>query len=185
MRRLLSAAAAAALLALAACVDTDSAEVSGGGRVSATVAAVHPSDRSIDLVTESGERFRVTATDEMRNFDQIEPGDVATLEIFGSVMVRVAGADAPSTPQTFAVIGRSPEGALPAGVAGVVTTATLGFVSYDPETFEAVLTLPDGEIIVVPVEPEMRGFAAARRAGERIEVTFSDGVALFVDPPAA
>jgi hypothetical protein len=138
----------------------------------------------VTLETDEGETLRVTAPPEMRNFAQIEPGDVATLEIYGSVAVRVADAAAPAETQTLAVLGRAPEGARPGAIAGAVTTATLEFVSYDPATFEAALILPDGEPIVVPVEPEMRAFAVARAPGERIEVTFSDAVALFVDAPA-
>jgi hypothetical protein len=182
MQRLLIGAAAALLLV--GCASTDTAEVTDAATVSATVAAVDPAARTIALVTDGGETIRLTATPEMRNFDQIEPGDVATLEIYGSVQVRVAGADAPAEPQTLAVLGRAPEGARPGAVAGMITTATLEFVAYDPATHEAALILPDGEPIVVPVQPEMRAFAAARTPGERIEVTFSDAVALLVEPAA-
>ncbi len=177
----LSIAAAAALL-LGACANTDTAEIARVASVSATVAAVNPTTRAVDLTTDEGETIRLTAGPEMRNFDQIEPGDVATLEIYGSVMVQVAGVDAPAEPQTLAVLGRAPDGARPGALAGVVTIATLEFVSYDPETFMAALILPDGEPIAVPVQPEMRPFDTARTPGERIEVTFSDAVALIVDP---
>jgi hypothetical protein len=175
----------AATLLLAACVNTDSAEVSDDAIVSATVAAVNPETRAIDLRTEDGGAIRLTATPAMRNFDQIEVGDVASLEIYGSIMVRVAGPDAPAEPQTLAVLGRAPEGARPGAVAGSVTTLTVEFVSYDPATREASLILPDGDAITVPVEPGMQAFAAARAPGEMIEVTLSDAVAMIIEAPAA
>lgn len=184
MRRILIPAAAAALLLAACTANNQTAEVENLATVSATVASVNPATRAIELTTDEGETIRMTAGPEMRNFDQIEPGDVATLEIYGSVQVQLAGPGAPAEPQTLALFGRAPEGARPGAVAGIVTTATVEFVSYDPVTSQAVLILPDGEPETVPVEPQMRAFAAARTPGERIEVTFSDAVALFVDAPA-
>ncbi len=174
--------AAAALLLGACTMNNQAAEVANTAAVSATVAAVNPATRTIDLTTADGQTIQLTATPEMRNFDQIEPGDVATLEIYGSVQVALAGPGAPAEPQTFAVFGRAPEGARPGAMAGMMTTATVQFISYNPATFEAALILPDGDAVTVPVEPGMRAFAAARTPGERIEVTFSDAIALFVEP---
>lgn len=186
MRRILLGAAASALLFAAACADNNrSAAVESAAAVSATVAAVNRSARTVDLTTEDGEFIRMTAPPEMRNFDQIEPGDVATLEMFGSMEVRVADPGAPAEPQTMALLGRAPDGARPGAVAGFVTSLTVRFVSYDPATFRATVIMPDGEQVVVPVEPGMRAFAAARTQGERIEVTFTDAAALFVDAPDA
>ncbi|MBP7001329.1 hypothetical protein [Amaricoccus sp.] len=182
MRSILLAAAAA--IALAGCDSLFQREVSHAAEVSATVTAVRPATRSIDLATASGETLTLTASPDMRNFDQIEPGDVATLQMFGSMSVRVADSTAPNQTDTFALIGRAPKGERPGSIFGAVTTTTVTFVSYDPRTFEAVVTLPSGERRAVRVQPGMRAFAAARTPGERIEVTISDAVALFVDAPA-
>lgn len=176
--------AAAAALALAGCDSMFQREVSRAAEVSATVTAVDPATRRIDLATANGEALTLTASPDMRNFDRIEPGDVATMQMFGSMSVRVADATAPNRTDTFAMIGRAPEGDRPGSVFGAVTTTTVTFVSYDPETFEAVVVLPSGERRAVQVQPGMRSFAAARTRGERIEVTISDAVALFVDAPA-
>jgi hypothetical protein len=177
-------AAATAALVLAGCDSMFQREVSNAAEVSATVVAVDPATRRIDLATASGERLSLTATPDMRNFDQIEPGDIATMQMFGSISVRVADATAPNQTDTFAMIGRAPEGDRPGSIIGSVTMATVTFVSYDPGSFDAEIILPSGERRVVPVQPGMRSFAAARTRGERIEVTISDAVALFVDAPA-
>lgn len=183
MRRILMTTAAGAAMLLAACtMNNQQAEVGDAAAVSATVAAVNPATRTIDLITAEGETIRMTATPEMRNFDQIEVGDIATLEMQGSIQVQLASPGAPAEPQTFAVFGRAPEGARPGAFAGMVTTATVRFVSYNPATFEAALILPDGDAVTVPVEPGMRAFAAARTAGDRIDVTMTDAIAMFVDP---
>ncbi|MBP7241538.1 hypothetical protein [Amaricoccus sp.] len=182
MRTVLMAAAAA--IALSGCDSMFQREVSHAAEVSATVTAVDPATRRIDLATASGETLTLTASPDMRNFDQIEPGDVATMQMFGSMSVRVADSAAPNQTDTFAMIGRAPEGTRPGSVFGAVTTTTVVFLSYDARSFEATVALPSGEVRVAPVEPGMRSFAAARTRGERIEVTISDAVALFVDPPA-
>jgi hypothetical protein len=182
MRHLLIAAAGA--LALAACAPDPGIEVTRTAAITATVAAVDPAGRAIDLRTADGGAFSFVAGPEMRNFDQIEPGDVATLEVSGTVTVRPLGERAGPEPEAFAIVGRAPEGARPGAFAGSVETMTVTLVAYDPASFEATIRLPDGGEIVVPVEPEMRDFAAGRTPGERFEVTFSDAVAAFVEPAA-
>lgn len=174
--------AAAAVLLAACTANNQMAEVADSATVSATVVAVNPSTRVIDLKTSQGEAIQLTATPAMRNFGQIEVGDVATLEMYGSVQVQLAGPGAPVEPQTLAVFGRAPEGDRPGAVAGSVTTATLVFGAYDAINSEAALFLPDGSEVTVAVQPAMRAFAAARTPGERIDVTFSDAIALVVEP---
>jgi hypothetical protein len=182
MRHLLLASAA---LALAACAPaSDGIEVTRTASITANVAAVDPATREIDLIASDGSAFSFVAGPEMRNFDQIEPGDTATLEVSGTVTVRALGSRVGPEPETFAVLGRAPEGARPGAFAGTVSTMTVTLLGYDPATFEATILMPDGEELVVPVEPEMREYAAGRTAGERFELTFSDAVAAFVEPAA-
>lgn len=182
--RMLAGAVAAALL-LAGCDSMNQREVATEAEVTATVTGVDRATRRIDLVTAGGEALSLTATPQMRNFDRIEPGDVATMQMYGSVSVRVADRSVPDERSTLGVIGRAPEGGRPGSVIGTVTTTTVTFVSYDPRTFEATILGPGGNPMVVAVQPGMRSFAAARTRGERVEVTISDAVALFVDRPAS
>ena len=183
MRSAILGAVAGALL-LAGCDSLHQREVTQAAEVSATVTAVNPTTREIALRTATGEALTLTATPDMRNFDQIKPGDVATMQIFGTVAVRMADRSTPNETNTFALLGRAPEGARPGAILGKVTTTTVRFVSYDPSTFQAVIVLPDGDQMTVPVQPGMRAFAAARTPGERIEVMISDTVAMFVKAPA-
>lgn len=179
----LGAVAGAALLA--GCDSMNQREVSQGAEVSATVIAVDPQTREVRLRTQNGEAVTLAAGPEMRNFDQIEPGDVATLQVFGSISVRMADRATPNETSEFALIGRAPEGGRPGAIVGKITTTTVQFVSYDPRAFTAEIILPDGDRMIAPVQPGMRAFAAARTPGERIEVTISDAVAMFVEAPAA
>lgn len=184
MKSILFGAFASALL-LAGCDSLNQREVTQGAEVSATVTSVDPKTREINLQTQQGEAVTLTATPEMRNFDQIKPGDTAVLQMFGSVAVRVADGTTPEGRETFALLGRAPEGERPGAVMGQVTTATVRFVGYNPSTFEAEIIGPDGDRMIVPVQPGMRAFAAARTPGERVEVTISDAVAMFVTAPGA
>lgn len=111
MRSAILGAVAGALL-LAGCDSLHQREIQAA-EVSATVTAVNPTTREITLRTATGEALTLTATPDMRNFDQIKPGDVATMQIFGTVAVRMADRSTPNETNTFALLGRAPEGARP------------------------------------------------------------------------
>jgi hypothetical protein len=184
MKRLAILGTAAAALLLAACAPKPGIEVTRVARMTATVTSVDPATRTIGFETADGGSASFVAGPEVRNFAQIEPGDVATMELSGTVTVRPLGGLAGPEAEALAVIARAEEGAMPGGLVGTATTLTVTFVAYDPTTTEATLQLPDGAQVVVPVQPEMQEFAMARTPGERLELTFSDAVAVFVEPAA-
>ena len=175
-----------AALALAGCaLDTapapQSAEREKLVTARALVETVDVEGRQVLLRGESGRMFTIDAGPEVRNLAQLESGDVVKLEYFEAVAVKMADPSKPGDPTSVAVVERAPEGAKPGAAAGKVVNLVVDFISYDPVTSIATFSLPDGTVETVVVKPEMREFAAARKSGDRIDLTITRAVALSIE----
>lgn len=171
---------AAALVVLTACAAPDFAERSETVERTLTVREIDTENRSF-AVTGDGQRFNLTVSEAVVNFDQIEVGDKLNVTYVESVAVGMAlPGDAG---ETIALEGgiSAPKGAKP-GVAGAeILSTVVEFVSYDPESKVAVVRQKDGDIYV-KVRRELRSFAAARQPGDRIAVDIASGFAVAIEP---
>lgn len=179
--KLIKLFSAAALVALSACAPTDFAEQTETVERTLTVREINPENRSF-AVTGDGQRFNLTVSDAVVNFDQIEVGDKLNVSYVESVAVGMALPE--DTGETIALEGGvlAPEGAKPGIAAGEVFSTVVEFISYDPETKVAVVRLNDGNIYAAQVRRELRGFAAARQPGDRIAVDIASGFAVAIEP---
>ena len=151
---------------------------------SATVEAVDLDTREVRLRDDAdGEVFTVTAGPEVRNLPQLEPGDRVTLEFYDEIAVAMADPADPGV-ESSVVLGRAPEGALPGGVAALSTSVVVQLVSYDADSRLATIRTPSGAIRTVTVLPELAAFAAQRRPGDRVAVTFTEALAVSIEEAA-
>lgn len=147
----------------------------------AVVETVDVEGRQVLLRGENGRMFTVNAGPEVRNLAQLESGDVVKLEYYEAVAVKMAGSDAQSGPTAVAVTERAPEGAKPGATVAATMKVTVDFISYDPKSSIATFSLPNGTIETAFVQPEMREFAAARKSGDRIDLTMTRAVAVSIE----
>jgi hypothetical protein len=192
MRTHLAIAAAASLL-LAAC---GSMNLGGGSEsgvtqeelvsAQATVQAVDRSTRAVTLRdSQTGDTFTVFAGDEVRNFDQIDVGDVVQMDYYQAVTLEMADPADPGEEMTGVVTARAPEGARPAGLAATTTSVVVTFQRYDPNNRVAYYLMPDGLERRAVVPPEMVSFVENRAPGSRILVTLTEAVAVSIVEVAA
>lgn len=149
---------------------------------SATVMSVDKETRQILLKdNEDGETFVVTAGPEVKNFDQIDPNDQVKIAYSLGRAARMARPGEAGT--TTAVVGGTAEPGEKPGVAiGTVTTTVLEFVSFDPGTNQATVIDPEGRTRTVTVETqEGRDFVWKLKKGDKVEVTFTEALAIVVE----
>jgi hypothetical protein len=179
----------AALMLLWGCTGTTSQSPVARETVlsgSATVEAIDRLNRTVRLRNdETGERFTVAVGPEMRNLDQVRPGDVVEVGVYESLAVAMAGPADSGAPMAAAVGARAPEGERPGAVAVIGASEVVQLVSYDRQTFFAELRTAEGEIRRVTVPPQFRTFAERRRPGDRILVSITDAIAITVRAPEA
>ena len=147
----------------------------------AVVEHVDQNTREVRLRTMDGKELTVLAGPEVRNLAQVSAGDTVRLTYYESVAARMAepGAGGPAT--TSVITSRAPEGSKPAGLVGATTDMVVEFLAYDPATGVVTFKTPEGsDRDRSMVNPAMRGFAAARRPGDRVAVQITNAVAASI-----
>jgi hypothetical protein len=183
---MIRAAAALLALSLAACASEPPPPPQSAARETvitrtATVVDIDRVSRQVLLRGQEGNMLSVTAGPEVRNLDQLEPGDVVRFDFYESVSVSMADPSDTSPPEGTVVTGRAPEGARPGAAAGASVRMVVEFISYDPATTIATFRTPDGMVQTAKVSPELQGFAAGLNSGDRVDLTMTEAVAISIE----
>ena len=148
----------------------------------AQVRAVDHKARIVLVRMEDGEEVELVAGPEVRNLDQVMVGDMLVFTYYESVAAKMAEAGADRQPSAAVVTERAAEGAKPGMVAASAMHTVVEFVSYDEATNIATFINADGNPGSVVVKPEMREFASTRSAGDLIDITITQAVAIGIEP---
>jgi hypothetical protein len=147
----------------------------------ATVVQVDQQTRHVMLRGEDGNVHTIIAGPEVRNLDQIAPGDVVRLDYYEAVSVKMADASDTSPPEGAVVSTRAPQGGTPGAASAASVRMIVDFLSYDPTTAVATIRMPDGMVDTVHVDPAMRDFAAGLQPGDRVDLTMTQAVAVSIE----
>ncbi len=150
---------------------------------SATVTAIDKATRAVTLKGPQGNEFRVVASADVRNFDQIKVGDqlvvthaeALTLELKkggGAMRERVESDDA----------ARAKAGDKP-GVAAVHTvTVVADVMAVNPRTQTLTLRGPERTVdLRVPDKKQFQGI----KVGDQVQARYTEAIAISMEPPAA
>lgn len=152
-------------------------------QITATVEAVDPATRMVRLRGKQGP-VDIALGPEVRNFDQIQVGDEVKATYYTGVaaQIRKHGDTAPAPTDELAVARANPGARPAAGVAHNVS-ATVNIVSVDTSFDTVTFTLPSGDQRVVAVQtPEGREFIRTLKRGDKVDVTYTEAVAVEVVP---
>ncbi|MDH5274923.1 MAG: hypothetical protein OEW88_00705 [Gammaproteobacteria bacterium] len=151
--------------------------------LSAQVISINKATRTVTLKGERGNVVEIVAGDEVRNFDQIKVGDAVVARYLEALTLelkktRVAAGE----PTVSEELGRAKAGERPA-VAGALTIAGMAdVVAVDPAKSTISLKGPQGNVVVLDVRnPDQ--FKVVK-VGDQVEVTYTEAVALSVEPAA-
>jgi hypothetical protein len=181
MRRPVHFLAVALFLAACAQPAPESATIERGSELHATIQTVDPGTREILLRADDGRLLSVVAGPEVRNFDQLEPGDRVAAFYVESIAASMAAPGQAVETRAGAATDRAPEGGRPGAAAGVAIEAVVEWVGYDPESAIATFIGASGLTHSVQTPPEMRAFAAARQPGESVLIEYTAALAVEVE----
>jgi hypothetical protein len=182
----LAATALAGALLTGACASEPSADPVVSDQVqqiTATVEAVDPSTRMVRLRGKQGP-VDIALGPEVRNFDQIRVGDEVKATYYTGVaaQIRKHGDTVPAPTDELAIAQATP-GSRPAAGVAHNTSATVNIVSVDKSFDTVTFTLPSGDQRVVAVQtPEGREFIRTLKKGDKVDVTYTEAVAVEVVP---
>lgn len=152
----------------------------------ATIESVDTTARSVSLIDdETAQRFTVFANDGIKNFDQLDAGDVVVMQYYEATTLSMADPADPGNQIDTMITAETPDGAKPGLLDAASTTLVVEVLSYDAKTGMATFTAPDGLTRRSVVKPEMRSFAANLSRGDRVLVTMVEAVAISIEEVAS
>ena len=175
-----TAVAAMAVGMLAAC-QTAPTTVERTSEVTATVVAIDVPGRLVTLRGPEGKPFTVQTSEEVRNLPQIEVGDRVVVSYYEAIAAEMAkpGQEASAS----ATATRAPAGAKPEAKLAQEVTATVKIAALDLATHTVSFTDPDGLAQTIAVQdPKMRGFIERLKVGDEVAVTYTEALAITVEP---
>ena len=149
--------------------------------VNAVVEAINHETREVTLNLGEDETVTFTASDEARNLDQVNVGDIVNAEYVESLSIEVMANEGiePGSGELTAM-ARSEKGEMPAGAImdTQIVTATVEEINLEKNTFK--LKGPDGDVN----EYVARNPDNLRRAevGDLVVITMTEAVAISVEP---
>lgn len=160
------------------------AEVVSAAVVSAQVVAIDKATRTLTLKGPQGNAVDVVAGDEVKNFDQIKLGDFVVARYVQALTLELRKTKgAGGQPVVREEAARAKPGERPAVAGGRQVTAIAEVTAVDPKKNTITLKGPRGNVVTLNVEnPDQ--FKVVKK-GDQVEVTYTEAVALSVEPAPA
>jgi hypothetical protein len=147
----------------------------------ATVESTDPATRAVVLKTANGETHSVVAGPEVRNFDQIKPGDTVAVKYAESFTLELKKDGKALVARTEnAGVNRSQPGQKPGGSVAREVSVVADVVGVDPKTQHISLKGPDGNVVDLPIgDPEQ--FKLVKK-GDQVQATYTEAIAVALTP---
>lgn len=152
-------------------------------KVSATVKAVDYNQRLITLQGQDGKSMTLEAGPEVNRLKEIKAGDMVVVQYTQALAAELKKAGASSGMAVKEDVARAKVGQAP-GVKGTrEVKATVTIDSVDLKNNIVTFTGPQGNVNIVAVQrPQMRDFLKTLKAGDKVDLTFTEAVAVSVEP---
>jgi hypothetical protein len=175
-------------LVMAAMIGSAWAQQSGAPAVTtktttaqATVQAVYPDKRSVTLLGPQGPTTVFVGPNV--KLDRIHAGDKVKVSYYQGIAAQIAkGSAKVSDPAASTFTYKNPTGQ-PGGGVGASLTVTVTIVGVDPGTNTVAFKSADGTPHIIAVRsPNMREFIKTLKAGDVVDVTYTESLAISVEP---
>jgi Cu/Ag efflux protein CusF len=144
-----------------------------------TIEAINHDARIITLKHADGTIADVLCGPEVKRFDALKVGDRITFRYHESLVTAVRRPDAAAKPSESAAITRTP-GAKPGGTISQQMTAAVTIEAVDPKVPSVTVRSADGRRMSMKVENAKN--IAGLKAGDQVEVTYTQALAVSVEP---
>ena len=152
--------------------------------VQATVQGVYPDKRSLTLVGADGQPQTIFVAPDVK-LEKLHVGDKVNVSLYQGIAAEMAkGGQKVSDPAAATFAYKNPAGK-PGGGAGASVTVTVKILGVDPGTNTVAFQRSDGSRHVITVKsPNMQKFIRTLKAGDTVDVTYTESVAVNVIPAA-
>jgi translation elongation factor P/translation initiation factor 5A len=152
--------------------------------VVATVEAIELTQRQVTLLTPDGERLPLVVGPEVRNLPQVEVGDQVLVRYREAIAAELKEPGAPSrVGEMTESATTAPAGTKPGAEVARRITTTVEIQNVDPAGPTVSFTGPNGVLRMVDVQdPGMQAFARTLKPGDEVDITYTEALALSVEP---
>jgi len=156
--------------------------VSQSGHAKATVVDIKKKERELTLRDEQGNEVVVVASDKIRNFAQIEKGDVIEVDYQRAAASELEKISETNAASATTDVQRAPAGAKP-GVRARHTSSIVATV-MEIDVQKRLLTVqgPRGGIVTIEVPASMKAFDSLKK-GDKISAVYTEAIAISVKSP--
>jgi len=170
-------------LVVAACAHAPKpVSVSEVVQASAVVEAIDPVTRRVRLKAADGRSMMVQAGPAVQNFDQVKVGDRVTVRYTEALAAEVVkpgmGSGGASVASDRAAPGTRPGASESVTLKGVVKVVSVDTVNGTVD----IVGLDGATRKVVVRDPKAREFIAGLKAGDDVQLTFTEAIAVAVEP---
>ena len=149
-------------------------------RVTASVLAVNRADRSITIKDSDGKIHEVVLTDDVKNFDQIDPGDQVILDIYSALFMQIAKPGEEFDDRAVSQVAVAQPGDKPKLVNVDMVEALAEITAINRDTREITITGPRGNSITLQVPANIEQFDE-RKVGEKVNARYVEAFAIAVE----
>ena len=156
-------------------------------QMTATVEAVSMATREVTLKGSAGQVRTIKVGPEAHNLDKVRVGDRVTVSYYESFTAQMRMHDKPNVGfMNAAGAVRAAPGEQPGGAAAQSMASTVTINSVDTKNNTVTFHRPDGTVHTIPVmSPEGRQFTSKLKAGDVVDIMYTEAIAVDVAPAAA
>lgn len=172
----------AALLTFLFCVSLSAQgiETSNLVTITAEVYGIEKIDRTLWLIGPEKNVVEIDVSDDAKNFDQINIGDIVNISYYESVALYLGKPGELPDEQSGEMVVRAPEGETPGGLAVEVTDISASVVSIDKENRLITLKGPLGNSFTTYVDESVSSFDKLK-VGDIIHARYTKALAVDVE----
>ena len=153
---------------------------------SATITKIDKDQRKLSLRDDQGKEWDTVVDPEVRNFNQLAPGDRVTVKYEESIVaaIRKPG-QPPMTAGERTQMQRAPEGEKPGGTLTQQTMMSATVVAVNQRLNNVTLRDKKGNTRTFEVkDPGLQKGLVELRPGQQVDITYTEAVAISVQPAA-
>lgn len=158
-------------------------EITETREIAATVMQIDLATRLVTLRGPGNGEFTVKVDDAVRNLPQVKVGDRVVARYYESIGANLRQAGDPTAPTVEVADGVAKPGARPGALAGERLTLPVTIISVDPTSNVVTFYGADKRVRNFAVQtPEGRAFIRKLKQGDEVVVTFTEALAISVEP---
>ncbi len=149
--------------------------------VTAEVVAVDKEKRSVTIKGPQGNMAELEVTEQVRNFDQIQVGNMLTVTYYQAVALYFGEHGSDASADIGLVAARAPEGAMPGGV--IVGAVDASVTIEKINKFKRTITFmgPNGQSVTASVDKENKEAFDSLSVGDKIHVRYTEALAVTIN----